>query len=108
MSKTSTSQPHSNNNRLFPATLGWGMETLSISALIDSGADECLMDVTLARQAGISLVPLEHSLSPRAIDGRSLGTITHSTELLTLTLSGNHSESIRFCFARPYSPPGVG
>ena len=96
VSSATVPQPKVSPNRLFPATLVWGKETLSVSALIDSGADENLMDVSLARQAGIPLVPLEHSLSPQAIDGHSLGTISYSTEPLMLTLSGNHTESIRF------------
>ena len=90
------------SNRLFPATLSWGQETLSVGALIDSGADESLMDISLARQAGISLVPLDRTLSPRAIDGHSLGIISYSTEPLTLTLSGNHTESI--CFFVLHAP----
>uniref|UniRef100_A0A674NAP1 CCHC-type domain-containing protein n=1 Tax=Takifugu rubripes TaxID=31033 RepID=A0A674NAP1_TAKRU len=38
--------------------------TASSPVLIDSGADESLMDFSLARQAGIPLVPLDRSLSP--------------------------------------------
>ena len=96
MSQTTLPQPKNHSNRLFPATLTWNEETLSVSALIDSGADECLMDISLAHQAGIPLVPLDRTLSPQAIDGHSMGTISFSTEPLTLTLSGNHSETIRF------------
>ena len=44
--------PSGGTNSLFPAILAWGLETLSVGALLDSGADECLIDVTLARQAG--------------------------------------------------------
>ena len=96
MSKTTLPQSKNNPNRLFLATLAWDKETLSVGALIDSGADGCLMDISLARRAGIPLVPLDHALTPQAIDGHSMGTISFSTEPLTLTLSGNHSESIRF------------
>uniref|UniRef100_A0A674M8X6 ribonuclease H n=1 Tax=Takifugu rubripes TaxID=31033 RepID=A0A674M8X6_TAKRU len=89
-------QPTEQHNRLFPATLSWDKESIPVSVLIDSGADESLMDFSLARQAGIPLVPLDRSLSPQAIDGRSLGNITHRTIPLTLTLSGNHIESTPF------------
>ncbi|TWW55636.1 Retrovirus-related Pol polyprotein from transposon opus [Takifugu flavidus] len=66
-------QPTEQHNRLFPATLSWDKESIPVSVLIDSGADESLMDFSLARQAGVPLVPLDRSLSPHAIDGRSLG-----------------------------------
>ena len=55
MSRTYTHSPSSDVNKLFPASLAWGLESLSVGALLDSGADECLIDVTLARQAGIPL-----------------------------------------------------
>ena len=40
----------------------WGLESLTVGALLDSGADKCLIDVTLARQAGIPLKPMEATL----------------------------------------------
>uniref|UniRef100_A0A674PBR8 Gypsy retrotransposon integrase-like protein 1 n=1 Tax=Takifugu rubripes TaxID=31033 RepID=A0A674PBR8_TAKRU len=100
-------QPTEQHNRLFPATLSWDKESIPVSVLIDSGADESLMDFSLARQAGIPLVPLDRSLSPQAIDGRSLGNITHRTIPLTLTLSGNHIESTRFLVLHAPTAPLV-
>jgi len=47
------------NNRLFPVTLSWEQEYLSVGAFIDSGADESLIETTLARKAGIPLVSLQ-------------------------------------------------
>ena len=97
MSKTDFPQPKKKRpNRLFPVTLTWGSETLSVSALIDSGADECLMDVSFACQAGVPLVALNHSLSPLAIDGHKLSAISYATRPLKLTISGNHTEWISF------------
>ncbi|XP_056911237.1 uncharacterized protein LOC130538040 [Takifugu flavidus] len=100
-------QPTEQHNRLFPATLSWDKESIPVSVLIDSGADESLMDFSLARQAGVPLVPLDRSLSPQAIDGRSLGNITHRTIPLTLTLSGNHIESTRFLVLHAPTAPLV-
>ena len=96
MSRTYTRSPSSNPNQLFPASLAWGLESLMVGALVDSGADECLIDVALARQAGIPLEPLETVLSAQALDGHSLGKITHRTSPVSLTLSGNHVETIQF------------
>ena len=79
MSRTDIHLPSGEANNLFPATLAWGLESLSVGALLDSGADECLIDVTLARQAGIPLEPLDTTLSAQALDGHSLGKITHRT-----------------------------
>ena len=94
-------------NHLFPATLSWGTESLSLGVFLDSGADECIMDSALARQAGIPLVPLEASLTTQALDGHSLGRVTHTTVPLTLTLSGNHSERIRFMVLHAPTAPLV-
>ena len=83
-------------NPLFPVTLSWSGQSFSLGALVDSGADECLIDHSFALQAGIPLVPLEKPLTAHAIDGHRLGLITHQTTPLTLTISGNHVESVRF------------
>ena len=96
VSRTYTHSPSSEVKKLFPASLAWGLESLSVGALLDSGADECLIDVSLARQAGIPLEPLDVALSAQALDGQSLGKITHRTVPLSLTLSGNHVETIQF------------
>ena len=96
MSRTYTRSPSLDGNKLFPASLAWGLESLTVGALLDSGAGECLIDVTLARQAGIPLEPLDATLSAQALDGHSLGKITHRTSPLSLTLSGNHMETIQF------------
>ena len=96
MSRTYTRSPSPEPNQLFPASLAWGLESLTVRALVDSGADECLIDVSLARQAGIPLEPLETALSAQALDGHPLGKITHRTSPISLTLSGNHVETIQF------------
>ena len=103
VSRTYTHSHSPDVNKLFPASLAWRLESLSVGALLDSGADECLIDVTLARRAGISLEFLDAALSTQALDGHSLGNITHRTVPLSLTLSGKpcrvHSV---LCFAHPH------
>ena len=96
MSQTEIPSPSRHANSLFPVSLAWGLENLTVGALLDSGADECLIDVTLARQAGIPLEPLDTTMSARALDGHVLGKISHRTIPVSLTISGNHVENIQF------------
>ena len=42
MSRANIPSPPQKPNSLFPVSLSWGRETLSVGALIDSGAEECL------------------------------------------------------------------
>ena len=60
------------------------------------------MDVTLARQAGVPLKPMNTTLSAQALDGRTLGKISHHT----VPISGNHSEAIRFLVIHGTAGPG--
>ena len=98
MSRTYTRSPSSEPNQLFPASLAWGLESLTVGALLDSGADECLIDVSLARQAGIPLEPLETPLSAQALDGHSLGKITHRTSPLYVL----HAPTAPLVLGRPW------
>ena len=76
MSQTDIIPPSGGTNNMFPAFLAWGLESLSVGALLDSEADECLIDMTLARQASIPLEPIETTLSAQVLDDHSLGKIT--------------------------------
>ena len=107
MSRTNISPLPATPNSLFPVSLSWGLETLSVGALVDSGADECLMDVTLARQAGVLLEPMDTTLAAQALDGHLLGKISHRTIPISLTISGNHTEEIRFFIIRAPAAPLV-
>ena len=74
---------------------------------MDSGADECLIDRSFAVQSGIPLVPLARPLTARAIDGRKLPEITHETSPITLSMSGNHVETICFKVLQTSASPLV-
>ena len=109
VSRTDIIPPSGGTNNLFPASLAWGLESLSVGALLDSGADECLIDMTLARQAGIPLEPMETTLSAQALDDHSLGKISHRTTPLSLTLSGDHVEIIQLLMIHaPHGTTGLG
>ena len=94
MSRTSVPQTERDPSILFPATLTWDLQSVVVGAYLDSGADDSFIDHEFACQAGISLVPLDTPLPAQALDGHPLGPITHRTEPLSLTLSGNHTETI--------------
>ena len=108
MSRVSHSPPTTRPAR-FPVTLAWQGQTLRVGAIIDSGADENFMDAQLARSATLPLVALECPLAVSALDGHNLGPITHRSIPLSMTISGNHVERIRFYILRtPHSPLILG
>ncbi|KAJ8333610.1 hypothetical protein SKAU_G00416180 [Synaphobranchus kaupii] len=87
---------HAAQNRLeFKATLLWRDITASASALIDSGADANFIDSAFVKKFGIPTEALPTPITALALDGRSLGVVTHSTVPLQLILSGNHRETIQ-------------
>ena len=96
MSRTDIPSPSRLTNSLFPVYLTWGLETLTVGALLDSGADECLIDVTLARQAGNPLECMDTTLSAQALDRHVLGKILDHIIPISLTISGNHVENFQF------------
>ena len=94
--RTDIPSPSLITNSLFPVSLAWGLENPTVGVLLDSGADECLIDATLTRQAGIPLETLETTVSAQALDGHLLGKISHRTVSVTLTISGNHVDNVQF------------
>lgn len=71
-------------------------QTVTQGVLIDSGADESLIDFNLARRYQIKIVPLTQSVTARALDGHLLFRITHCTEPVQLTVNDDHTEMIQF------------
>ena len=94
VSRITTSQPRTSVAR-FPVTLSWEGQSLTIPALIDSGADESFVDLQYAQKVGLPVSALQRPLSAFALNGRTMGPVTHRTQPLTLTVSGDHVESIR-------------
>lgn len=80
-----------------------------LRALIDSGAEQSFIDAALAHKLRISLTALPHMLQVTALSGQHLPDITHITEPVALTLSGNHSETLQlFVFKAPLTPLVLG
>ncbi|KAG1928800.1 retrotransposable element [Pimephales promelas] len=92
-----------------PVHLQWSSSSVSCSAMIDSGAEGNFVDEEWARQQGIPLTYLKHSTSLFALDGSSLPRVLSETVPLTLTVSGNHRETISFLvFRSPFTPEEAG
>jgi len=83
------------NAAKFSATLSWQEQRITVPLLIDSGAGESFIDHQYAREKRLPLVLLDSPLMTFALDGHPMGPITHRTQPLTLTMSGNHVEIIR-------------
>ena len=108
MSHISRSPPTTNPAR-FKVTLAWQGQTCAINAIIDSGADGNFIDTHLAQSAALPLVTLNTPLAVTALDGHSLGPLTHRTSPLPMTISGNHTEEIQFYVLKtPLAPLILG
>ncbi|XP_054865645.1 uncharacterized protein LOC129348709 [Amphiprion ocellaris] len=91
----------------FNATLCWKSVSLPVSALVDSGSEECLLDDNLLRQLGIPTIPLSQSLVARSINGLSLAKVFQKTVPVALVIAGNHREELTFCVMENANPPMV-
>ncbi len=93
----------------FPAVLRWAGFSVSCSTLIDSGAEGNFIDERWARDHDIPLVDLEDTTTVFALDGRVLSTVHRVTIPVSLTVSGNHQETIYFyIFQSPFTSIVLG
>ncbi len=94
---------------LLPVRLQWAAGRHEGTALLDSGAEGNLLDISLAQLLHIPLVSLRHKISVSALNGQSLPQISLSTVPITLVTSGNHSETITFLVTHsPLAPVVLG
>lgn len=75
-------------------SLLWARETLPITLLVDSGADDSFINANLAQQVGLPLERLPEPKMVLDIDGGTLMRVTHRTVSVTLLVSVNHHECI--------------
>ena len=66
-----------------------------MEVLIDSGADESLMDWNLARKLQIESEPLARPIRAHSLNGTDIFVITHLSRPVKLTI-GDHHENIQF------------
>lgn len=78
---------------ILPGTLLWVQEELSVSFLIESGANDFFLDERLARQAGLPLETLPEAKMVLNLDGRVIVRVTHRTVPVDLLVSDNHLEN---------------
>ena len=104
-----TSTPSRSKRIQVQGMLRWSHDTLPVQVLIDSGADDSFIDYELVSQANIPTIALSEPQEVLALDGKQLARVTHRTEPISLTLSGNHHELIElFVISSPMSPVIVG
>lgn len=77
---------------LYPASV------VSVGALVDSVAEEYLIDREFLRSLYCPLASTNHSRPVKAINKALLETVTHQTAPLFLMVSGNHREHLTFLF----------
>ena len=73
--------------------------TISMEALIDSGADESLLDWGLAKKLGLETKILERPVKASSLNGHELFTITRVTKPVSLIM-GEHTELLTFYLCR--------
>ena len=105
VSNTSFSTPK--QQLCVPVTLCVKGQNLTLSSLIDSGAEGDFIDEDMATQLGISPEPLTTLLYARALNGQRLAQVRRRTIPVTILLSGNHQECRSFCVLQSLSPPLV-
>ncbi len=101
MERTSRTVTH------LPIKIQWDSDMYSCQALIDSGAEGNYLDFTLARKLKVPVFVLKNTISVIALSGQSLSPVTHTTGLIRLVTSGNHTEDIHFFLTNSPSVPVV-
>ncbi len=91
------------------AILQWAGFTVTGLALVDSGAEGSFIDERWAIEQGIPLLDLNDTTTVFALDGRALSSVHCITCPVSLTISGNHRETVSFfVFQSPYTPIVLG
>lgn len=92
---------------VLPSTLLWDHDSLPLSLLVDSGADDCFIDETLAKHAYILVEVLSELRTILDLNGKPITHVTHWTKPLTLVISGNHREVIHLFLIPSSAAPAV-
>lgn len=86
-----------------------GSATHTSQALVDSGAEQSLIDKELAKQLNIPLFELDSSIPVKALVNQVFSHITHCTAPITIVTSGNHRDRLPFLtFHSPSTPVILG
>ncbi|XP_078807233.1 uncharacterized protein LOC101167294 isoform X2 [Oryzias latipes] len=90
-----------------PVRLCWINQTHASRALIDSGAEQSLIDHGLVSKLGLPIELLEAPVEASGLGGQHLSRITHRTKPVQLLTSGNHREVIQFFITQSTHTPIV-
>lgn len=93
----------------FNTSLLWQNQSLPLTALIDSGADESFVDRNIIAQLALDTVPLDSPINANTLNGKLLARVSHRTVPILLRVSVNHQEMISFHIIDcPHSPLVLG
>ncbi|KAG6330968.1 hypothetical protein ID866_8119 [Astraeus odoratus] len=72
------------------------MDSISVSALLDSGATGCFVDKRWAQERCLRLLPLQKKVPVFNVDGTTncTGEVSHRVQLLVKSMFGNIVNSI--------------
>uniref|UniRef100_A0A8C7YBJ2 Gypsy retrotransposon integrase-like protein 1 n=1 Tax=Oryzias sinensis TaxID=183150 RepID=A0A8C7YBJ2_9TELE len=97
---------HTTPNFLYiPVKLCTKTEVHSTKALIDSGAEQSLIDLDLVTKLRLPTEPLDNPVEASGLGGQHLSRITHPTKPVQLLTSGNHRETLQFFITRSKHTP---
>ncbi|CAK6981241.1 uncharacterized protein LOC108874699, partial [Scomber scombrus] len=104
-----TSMTSSSNRVQLPGLIHQTQRTLPVGVLIDSGADDNFIDINFVREHNLSVCQLDQPKRIVAIDGHPIYSVTHKTQPIKLTLSGNlHEQAELFVISSPLNPIILG
>lgn len=79
-----------------PVTLEVNQTTHPLSALVDSGSEQKLIELHFAQSIGIPLVCVETPIPVQALNNQMFTQINQHSETVVLVTQGNHRERIVF------------
>uniref|UniRef100_A0A3P9I9W9 ribonuclease H n=1 Tax=Oryzias latipes TaxID=8090 RepID=A0A3P9I9W9_ORYLA len=90
-----------------PVKLCLDRQVHDLRALVDSGAEQSLIDFRVVNHLSIPTEPLETPIEASGLGGQHLSRITHRTKPILLVTSGNHRESVQFYITQSAHTPIV-
>uniref|UniRef100_A0A3B3HRG1 Gypsy retrotransposon integrase-like protein 1 n=1 Tax=Oryzias latipes TaxID=8090 RepID=A0A3B3HRG1_ORYLA len=94
---------------MIPVKLSHASETLDLHALIDSGAEQNLIDHSIVIRLSLPTEALPSPVKAAGLGGQQLSVITHRTKPVLLVSSGNHREYAQFLVTQtPQNPIILG
>uniref|UniRef100_A0A3B3HV01 Gypsy retrotransposon integrase-like protein 1 n=1 Tax=Oryzias latipes TaxID=8090 RepID=A0A3B3HV01_ORYLA len=92
-----------------PVKLCHASKIVESQALIDSGAEQSLIDQSIVSRLSLPTEELQVPVKTAGLGGQHLSIITHRTKPVLLVTSGNHRESTRFFVTHsPQNPVVLG